>query len=160
MKNFFSSMLGSLAALFIYSFLSIFLGIAFIIAMAAGASKTETVEVKNNTILELRLQGQIVERISEEDEIFANFTFPGQDDNISIQGLNRILAAIQNAENDDNIEGIYVRSDMFSAGFTTSKEIRDALLRFKKSGKFVIAYLSLNELSGRFKRTQLYGLFD
>ncbi|MDA3853563.1 MAG: signal peptide peptidase SppA [Bacteroidales bacterium] len=140
MKNFFSSMLGSLAALFIYSFLSIILGIAFIVAMAAGASKTKTVEVKNNTILELRLQGQIVERISEEDEIFANLSFPGQDDNISIQGLNRILAAIKNAENDAKIEGIYIRSDMFSAGSSTAKEIRDALLRFKESGKFLVAY--------------------
>jgi len=140
MKNFFSSMLGSLAALFIYSFLSIFVGVAFIIAMAAGASKTETVEVKDNTILELRLQGQIVERVSEGDEMFANFNFPGQSDNIAIQGLNDILASIENAANDDNIEGIYVRSDMFSAGFSTSKEIRDALLRFKESGKFVVAY--------------------
>ena len=140
MKNFFSSMLGSLAALFIYSFLSIFVGVAFIIAMAAGASKTETAEVKGNTILELRLQGQIVDRVSEEDEMFANFSLPGQDDNISIQGLNKILASIENAADDSNIEGIYIRSEMFSAGFSTSKEIRDALIRFKESGKFVVAY--------------------
>lgn len=153
MKNFFSSMLGSLAALFIYSFLSIFLGVAFIIAMAAGASKTETTEVKSNTILELRLQGEIVDRISEEDEMFANFSFPGQDENISIQGLNRILAAIENAADDSNIEGIYVRSDMFSAGFSTSKEIRDALIRFKDSGKFVIAYADTYSQKGYYIAT-------
>lgn len=133
-------MLGSLAALFIYSFLSIFLGVAFFIAMAASASKSDTTEVKSNTILELRLQGQIVDRISEEDEMLANFSFPSQDDKVNIQGLNRILASIKNAANDSNIEGIYIHSDMFSAGFSTSKEIRDALIHFKESGKFVIAY--------------------
>ena len=140
MKNFFSSMLGSLAALFIYSFLSVFLGVAFIIAMAAHSSKSETTELKANTILELRLQGQIVERLSEEDQMFSNFTFPGQEDVINKQGLNTILTAIENAASDVNIDGIYVRADMFSAGFSTSKEIRDALLAFKESGKFVVAY--------------------
>ncbi len=140
MKNFFSSLLGSLAALFIYSFLTIFIGIAIIIAAASGASKSETPEVKKNSILEVRLQGEIGERLSEEDAIMANFSFPGQDDVISKQGLNNILAAIKNAETDDNITGIYVRSDMFSAGFTTCKEIREALIRFKESGKYIVAY--------------------
>lgn len=141
MKNFFSSMLGSLAALFIYSFLSIIIGIVIIAGIAAGATKSETPEVKNNSILELRLQGEIVERLSEEDELFANFTFPGQSDAITIQGLNTILTAIDNAAKDENITGIYVFSDIFSAGFSTCKEIRDALIHFKDSSdKFVIAY--------------------
>ncbi len=140
MKNFFSSMLGSLVALFIYSFLSIFLGIIFIVIASAGASKSQTSEVKSNTILELRLQGEIVERLSDDDEMLANFSFPGQDDRINTQALNNILKAIDNAATDDNIKGIYLCADMFSAGFTTSKEIRDALLEFKESGKFIVAY--------------------
>lgn len=140
MKNFFSSMFGSLAALFIYSILTVFLGVAFVIGMAATSSKTTTPETKENSILELRLQGEIVERLSEEDMMFANFALPGKEDVISIQGLNTILASIENAATDDNIDGIYVRADMFSAGFSTSKEIRDAILKFKESGKFVVAY--------------------
>lgn len=140
MKNFFSSLLGSLAALFIFSFLSIFLGVAIIISVAAGASQKDAPEIKNNSILELRLQGEISERLTEEDEMFANFSFPGQEDVISIQGLNTILKAIEAAATDANIAGIYVRSDIFSAGFSTCKEIRDALLQFKESGKFVVAY--------------------
>lgn len=140
MKNFFSSMFGSLAALFIYSIISIIVCIALVVGIAATSADSDKVETKHNTILELRLQGEIVERISEEDMMFANFTMPGQEDVINVQGLNNILASIRGAATDDNIDGIYVRSQMFSAGFSTSKEIRDALLTFKESGKFVVAY--------------------
>jgi len=140
MKNFLSSMLGSLVALFIFSFLSFFLSIALIVGISANASKGKAPEVKSNSILELRLQGEIVERLSEEDEMLANFSFPGQEDQIKVQALNNILRAVDSAATDDNIKGIYLRADMFSAGFSTSKEIRDALLKFKESGKFVVAY--------------------
>lgn len=140
MKNFLSSMLGSLVALIIWTVLGTILFIAIAVGISSNAAKGEKVEVKTNSILELRLEGQIVERLTEEDEIIANFPFPGQEDKINIQGLNSILKAIEAASIDPNINGIYVRANMFSAGFGTSKEIRDALLRFKESGKFVVAY--------------------
>ncbi len=138
MKNFFSSMLGSLAALFIFSFLSVFISFAILIGIATSTSKTPA--VKEKSLLELRLQGEIVERMREKDALLDQLAFAGGENTIKRQGLNVILKAIENAATDDKIAGIYVRADMFSAGFAASKEIRDALLNFKKSGKILVAY--------------------
>lgn len=140
MKNFFQSMLGSLAALFVFSGLSVFIMIAIAVGIAASSTQEQVPETKENTVLELRLQGQIVDRLSEEDMLFANFTFPGQEDVINSQSLNDILKSIIAARTDNNIEGIYVRASAFSAGFSTCKEIRDELERFKESGKFIVSY--------------------
>ncbi len=140
MKNFFTSLLGSLTALFIYSFLSVFIVIAIIAGVSASATQGTKTEVKTNSILELRLEGQITERLTDENELLANFTLPGQEDIIKVQGLNNILTSIKAAATDPNIKGIYIRSNMFAAGFSTLKEIRDALIEFKTSGKFIVAY--------------------
>ena len=55
-------------------------------------------------------------------------------------GLDDILAAIKKAKTNDNIKGIYLVSGMLNAGLVTAEEIRNALIDFKKSGKFIIAY--------------------
>ena len=62
----------------------------------------------------------------------------GQD--VNILGLNDILANIKKAKTDENIKGIYIEIGMISAGFATREEIRNALLDFKESGKFITTY--------------------
>lgn len=55
-------------------------------------------------------------------------------------GLNEILEAIKEAESDDHIKGIYLDASSLASGFASIEEIRNALLDFKKSGKFILAY--------------------
>jgi protease-4 len=55
-------------------------------------------------------------------------------------GLNDILASIKKGKNDDNIKGIFLDESYMMQGQATTEEIRNALIDFKKSGKFVVAY--------------------
>jgi len=55
-------------------------------------------------------------------------------------GLDDLLANIEKAKNDANIVGIYLNGGSLSGGFASLKEIRNALIDFKKSGKFIVAY--------------------
>jgi len=63
------------------------------------------------------------------------------DDENSIKGLNKIIKAIKAAKEDDNIKGIYLNAGSFSVGgLATPEAIRNALLDFKSSGKFIYSY--------------------
>ena len=55
-------------------------------------------------------------------------------------GLNEILQGIEDAKSDDHIKGIYLDASSLESGMATMEEIRNALVDFKKSGKFIIAY--------------------
>lgn len=55
-------------------------------------------------------------------------------------GLYDVVRLIRHAENDDDIKGIYLKADNNANGFATNEELRNALLRFKQSGKFIYAY--------------------
>lgn len=57
-----------------------------------------------------------------------------------IPGLYDVVRLIDYAAKDDNIKGIYLKTDGNPNGFATSEELRNALLKFKRSGKFVYAY--------------------
>jgi protease-4 len=133
MKNFLSSLLATLVGLVIMTLLVflIFLGI-----IAASTSK-EVPEVEENSVLLMKLNAQITDRSNEDP--FAQFlsgNFMGAD----IMGLDQILKDLDKAEADENIEGIFLRLGALSAGVSTVGEIREALLDFKKSGKFIYAY--------------------
>jgi len=58
----------------------------------------------------------------------------------SAMGLNDIVGAIRRAKNDDKIKGIYIDSRMLSASMATLAEIRQELLNFKESNKFIVSY--------------------
>ncbi len=94
-------------------------------------------EVKPNTILLITLSEQIAERSSD-----SPFNLLPSDEFASLRelGLNDILNNIRKAKSDDNIAGIYIEPYYLSAGIGTVEEIRDALIDFKESGKFIISY--------------------
>lgn len=127
-----ASMLGVIIALTLI-FL-ILLGIA-----GAVSSSEKQVTIKENSILKIRLEGTIQEQSI--DNPF-DFTIPGLpiDTKITNQGLDDLLGAIRKAKSNDKIRGIYLVSGMMEAGMSTAEEIRNALIDFKKSGKFVVAY--------------------
>lgn len=127
----FGSMLGFFFSTIIVSFLY-FLMMIGMIASLSSATKDTTV-VTDNSILKINLAQEISERsIPTPFEGMANYDTP--------IGLNDILAAIKAAGSDSKIKGIYLCSSNVVASPATMKEIHDALLNFKKSGKFIYAY--------------------
>ena len=127
---FLRNLLATLVGLFIFSFLGflIFLGIVTV------ASSGEIPKVNDNSVLYLNLNGVIVEKAIDDpfQEIFQNGPGP--------MSLVDILAAIDAAKEDERIKGVYIESGFMAAGQSSMKEIRDALIDFKSSGKFIYAY--------------------
>ncbi|RLD72115.1 MAG: signal peptide peptidase SppA, partial [Bacteroidetes bacterium] len=133
MKNFLSSLLATITGLVIMTVLVflIFMGI-----IAASTSK-DPVEVKENSLLVAKFNAKIMDRANEDP--FA-LLFSGNFMYDEIMGLNQILKDLDKAKADDNIEGIFMRLGAVSAGIATLGEIREAMLDFKESGKFIYAY--------------------
>jgi protease IV len=132
LKNVFASMLGT----FLAFLLAAVLFVVIIAALIGSASNTEHVEVKNNSVLHLKLDSPIVDRGSESDFNFNTTTFESE---TSI-GLNHFIADIERASSDEKIKGIFLELGNFSAPSSTILDVREALEAFKKSGKWIVAY--------------------
>lgn len=137
MKQFLKFTLASIVGIFITSILGVF--IFFIMIGAAASSGEKTTVLKPNSIYELNLEGSLIDR--SEDNPFSNVlgkAFGSSSENTI--GLDEVLKNIEKAKNDDNIVGIYLKGGSLSGGIASVKEIRNALIDFKKSGKFIVAY--------------------
>ncbi len=115
--------------------------VLFIISMVTlfgimSASDTETI-VKKNSVMMLDLNGTLVER-TQEDPLGILSQWFGDESNT--YGLDDILSSIQKAKENENIKGIYLQASSLGASYASLQEIRNALLDFKESGKFIIAY--------------------
>jgi protease-4 len=137
MKQFFKFVLATIVGIIVSTVIIviIFAGIIGGIVASAGSDKAVTVDA--NSILHIDLKYPIPERTP--NNPLANLSFLGFDNDKSI-GLKEILANIQKAKTDDNIKGIFLDESYMSAGQATTEEIRNALLDFKKSKKFIVAY--------------------
>ncbi len=135
MKQFFKFVFASMLGVF----LSIIFFIVLFSAIIFGVvnSSKETVEIDENTILHINLDYPIVERT--EDNPLEDLDF-GPFKSQKTIGLNDILKSISHAATNDNITGIYLDATYLMAGMATTDEIRNALIDFKKSGKFIYAY--------------------
>lgn len=111
-----------------------------VIGMLMGdMMSTPTTKLEENTIYRIDLEGVVVEQAAEEIPFEALLgEMYGQTTNTV--GLNAILSNIALAKDNDKILGIYLRGGSMSVGQASAKAIRDALLDFKQSGKFIIAY--------------------
>ena len=115
----------------------LFCGI-FGMLMGDMMSTPETV-LEENTIYRLDLSGVLVDQVAEENPFDAILSeMYGQ--TTTTVGLNNLLSNIALAKDNDKILGIYLRGGSLSAGPASAKALRDALLDFKQSGKFIIAY--------------------
>lgn len=132
MKEFFKSLLASILGC------SIVLGICFLIffIVLAALSAKESYALKDNTVLALKLEGILSERVEEENPLL---TMLNQNSEAQI-GLDDIISSIKKAKENDKIKGIYINAGAFSASNASLKEIRDHLIDFKESGKFIVAY--------------------
>ena len=107
--------------------------------MMGDMMSTPTTKLEENTIYRIDLKGTLVEQAGEENPFDALFAeMYGQ--STTTVGLSDLLSNIALAKDNDKILGIYLKGGMLSAGPASAKAIRDALLDFKQSGKFVIAY--------------------
>ena len=130
-----ASAVGFLIAQVVLSLIAmlIFFGV---MGSVVSSVSSEKFTLQENSVLNLRLDGPIVERTAEEDP----FTSMIEDYYPAPMGLNDIVSAIRKAKNDEKIKGIYIDSRMLMASMATLAEIRQELLNFKESGKFIVAY--------------------
>ncbi|MDA7570298.1 signal peptide peptidase SppA [Flavobacteriaceae bacterium] len=131
-KSFFASILGTLTALgiFFVMVLLIISGFASLMNAPSGGGS-----ISDNSVLKLDLNGTILDRAPTFDELQRVL---GLEE--STLGLPNIIAAIDKASKHDKIKGISLRADFISAGWAQTRSIRNALLRFKESGKFIYSY--------------------
>ena len=135
--KFLGNVLAVIVGLFAFSIVAmlIFFGI---IGLVASSSEKE-VTLESNSILHLDLNGRtLVERTSEEDLVFGSFLDPFGGENTA--GLVNLKKAIGEAKTNENVKGIYLNAGLIGAGQAGLLELREALLDFKESGKFIVAY--------------------
>lgn len=136
MKQFFKFMFASIAGFFISIIILFILLLAMITSIMTFAEQ-EIVDVKENTVLSIRLNQTIYER-TDNNPFNSASLFSLTPSNAL--GLNDILKNIEKAKYDDKIKGIYLQLSYIPAGISTIEEIREALEDFKQSDKFIVCY--------------------
>ena len=135
----FGSMLGFFFSIVLVSILYFVMLLSMISSMVSAAK--DNTNVKENSILKINLSQSVTERAMDIPfEMFNNY--------YSQIGLDDVLASIKSAATDPKIKGIYINSATVSASPATLKEIHDALLEFKKYGKFIYAYSDVYAQNG------------
>ena len=130
-----AAFLGTLIAMLI----TFFVKVGVISSMISGMSKdaeTSTV-VKPNSVLYMKLNYEIQDRTV--DDPFGSINFSSKE-MLESTGLNVILRNIENAKTDPNIKGIYMELSSIPTSTATLQELRDKLIEFKESGKFIACY--------------------
>ncbi|GAA4947591.1 signal peptide peptidase SppA [Algibacter agarivorans] len=131
--NFIKRVLSTVTGIFV--FLAIcFLGL-IVLGVLFGGGSDNIVKVKPNSVLELTLDFPIKDYAGK--TVFAEYPFLNE---AKKNGLFNIIDAINYAATDDNITGISIENHFIDAGISQTKALRGALLKFKESGKFIVAY--------------------
>ena len=131
-----AAFIGTLIALVI----NFFIKVGVVSSMISSLSKTETetsTTLKPNSVLYMKLDYAIPDRTTDNPFGGINFqTMESQD----MTGMNDILRNIEQAKTDANIKGIYMELSSIPTSTATLQEIRDKLIEFKESGKFIVTY--------------------
>jgi protease-4 len=131
MKQFFKTFFASLLALIIFSLI----GIVLLVSIAASFSDEEQKLTATNSVLVIDLAENFEEQTKSDP-----FTEIMRQKNGKSPSLTQLIGLIQNAKKDTAIKGIYIKCAENPNGYASSEEIRTALLDFRKSNKFIIAY--------------------
>jgi protease-4 len=132
MKSFFKTFFASLTGVIIGFVLLSIIGFIMFVGMIGSMSSGSSYILKEKTVLKLDLNSGINDRESKSP--FDSFL------GSSSTGLDDILNSIKKAKENDNIKGIYIKSGGMYSGIASLDAIRDALVDFKESGKFIVAY--------------------
>jgi protease-4 len=133
MKDFLKYVLATITGIIV---LGLIMGIFFVISLVGlAASSASTVPVEKNSVFTFMLSGQVDERV--QDDFVGQLTGEVSEN----MGLEDIVASIKKAKTNEDIKGIYIEAGIFSVDApATAHAIREALLDFKKSGKWIVAY--------------------
>lgn len=120
--------------------IGVYFGFCFLLgALMGDMMSTPTTKLEENTIYRIDLKGNLVEQVGEENPLDAIMgELYGQ--TTTNVGLSDLLSNIALAKDNDKVLGIYLKGGSLAAGPACAKALRDALLDFKQSGKFIIAY--------------------
>lgn len=133
MKDFMKQAFATVVGILIFTVAMGIIGVISILGMVASTESTP--KVKDNSVLVLDLNGVMQERA--EDDLYG-FLTGGE---VSSLGLDELTEAIDKAKADDNVKGIYIEASMFAPdGPASVQALRNKLVEFKKSGKWIVAY--------------------
>lgn len=148
-RKFWRVVLGSMVGFVLANIIVGVLGILMFLGMIASFQKldnTTSTTVKDNSVLLVDLATPISERAVDIPFDFGEYAQQEM-------GLDKILTAISTAAIDSKIKGIYLKSSTVGGAPASVKAIRDALLDFKKSGKFIYAYSDVYAQNGYYMAT-------
>jgi len=133
LRTFFASLLGTIVA-FVLG------GILFLMIISSAASFVDSENgsaalIEENSILSLKLDLPIMDNVPGSQQFQISLGF--DEESVKLMDL---VTAIDLAKANEKIKGIHLRSDYLDAGWSQTKTLRDALLSFKESGKFISAY--------------------
>jgi protease-4 len=135
MKNFLKYTLATITGIIIASILFFVVMLASFSAIVSSGNKP--VSISNNSILVLKAGVTIPDR-GDQNPLSGIDLF-----NLTLSpapGLNEILNNIEKASGDNKIKGILIENGLLPSGWATTEEIRNAILKFRGNGKFVISY--------------------
>lgn len=155
MKNFFSTFLGALAALWLTFGLIFFMMICGLAVLMRGVGAKQYTAVNEHSVLYLNLDTQIIE-FPKEDSFINEIMGLTEDPAVPLQ---QIITALDRAATDSHIEGLFIDCNGSSAGLAQYSEIRDAVERFKTSGKWVKSYGDMYQQGDYFIATAADSIF-
>lgn len=138
-KTVWASLVGNIIA----SILGTLLTVAVIAAIIGALSSSEEVAMENESILKIKLENSFTERGMDTP----SFNLNGTEDRIALRDLERVLHF---AKTDERIEGVYLNIGAIQAAPAMLLEIHNAILDFKTSGKWIIAYSESYSQAGYF----------
>jgi len=135
MKEFFKYVFATVVGIVIATFVIGALFFIVLFGFIASVGEEKAVTVKSNSVLYLNLDQVITERTP--DKSFADIIGGGEAKTV---GFYDVIKALKAAQNDDNIECVFINVSAPQAGMATMLEVRNAIIDFKKSKKKIIAY--------------------
>lgn len=135
MKDFFKYVAATIVGLIVFGIIMTFFGVLSIVGMISSGQATTN--VSKNSVMVLKLDGIM------EEQAGSNILGTLTGEQSSALGLQEILSAIKKAKTNENIKGIYIEGGVLASSPASLQEIRNALLDFKKGGKWIVAYADL-----------------
>lgn len=133
MKQFFKYVLATMVGIILTTIIFIVICVVSIAGMIA--SESSHAKIEKNSILRIKLQGEVVERANGGSPL--DFFTSGEDYSIA---LDEALVALKKAASNDRVKGIYLEGGSLAAYPADLQELRQGLLEFKESGKWIVAY--------------------
>lgn len=133
MKEFMKNVGATVVGIFVFTILLGAIGMMSLVGMVASGSSAK--DVADNTVFVINLEGQLQERSV--DNPFSQYLGGAA----STIGLDDLLDGIKKAKENDKIKGIYIEAGAFAPdSYASLQAVRKALVDFKKSGKWIVAY--------------------